>query len=72
MNLTPFTKPFLTRRVKQIARYATDAEAIQRDVLRHLVSEASGTEWGIKHKYSDIKQYEQFARIVDFQDYETL
>ena len=72
MNLTPFTKPFLTRRVKQIARYATDAEAIQRDVLRHLVSEASGTEWGIKHKYSDIKQYEQFARIVDIQDYETL
>ncbi len=72
MNLTPFIKPFLIRRAKQIARYATDAEAIQRNVLKHLIDEASGTEWGIKHNYSDIRQYEQFTGLVGVQDYETL
>ena len=42
------------------------------NVLRRLVSEASGTEWGIKHNYSAIRQYEQFAAQVGVQDYETL
>ena len=46
MDLTPFVKPVFKSRVKKIARYATDAEDIQRSVLKHLVGKASGTEWG--------------------------
>ena len=72
MNLTPFVKPFLNSRVRTIEKYATEAEAIQRRVLQRLICEASGTEWGIKHKYSDIRQYEQFASLVGVQDYESL
>ena len=72
MNLTPLARPVFLNRVKKIAKYDTQAEAIQRDVLKRLINTASGTEWGIKHKYSDIKQYEQFAKAVDVQDYETL
>ena len=72
MNLTPFVKPVFKSRVKKLARYATDAENIQRSVLKHLVGKASGTEWGIKHNYSDICNYEQFARSVAVQDYESL
>ena len=72
MNLTPFARPFLNARVKKIAKYATDAETIQRNVLRRLVDEASGTEWGIKHNYSTIRRYEQFVAQVGVQDYETL
>ena len=72
INLTPFAKPVFNNRVKKIAKYATETEAIQRNVLKHLISEASNTEWGIKHNYSDIKQYEQFAKLVGVQDYETL
>ena len=72
MNLTPFAKPVFNSRVKKIEKYATDTESIQRNVLKHLISEASGTEWGIKHGYSSIKQYEEFAKSVGVQDYETL
>lgn len=72
MNLTPFIKPVTNSRIKQIDKYATAAEELQRDVLRRLVNEAVGTEWGIRHRYSDIRQYEQFAKLVGIQDYESL
>lgn len=72
MNLTPFMKPVFNHRVKKIARYATDAESIQRSVLQRLVNSAAGTEWGIRHGYAGIKNYEAFAKSVGVQDYETL
>lgn len=72
MNLTPLLKPVFKSRVKKIARYATEAEAIQRSVLKRLVEGAEKTEWGIKHNYSAIAGYEQFAKNVGVQDYETL
>lgn len=72
MNLTPFIMPVTNSRIKQIDKYATAAEELQRDVLRHLVNEAAGTEWGIRHRYSDIRQYEQYAKLVGIQDYESL
>ena len=72
MNFTPIAKPIFKHRVKQISKYATNAEQIQRDVLKRLVGTASSTEWGIKHSYSDIASYEQFAKSVAVQDYESL
>lgn len=72
MNLTPFAKPVFNHRNKKIAKYATDAEKLQRAVLQRLVSTAAGTEWGIKHGYADVKNYEMFAKSVGVQDYETL
>lgn len=72
MNFTPIAKPVLKSRVKQISKYAVNAEQIQRDVLKRLVSTASATEWGIKHSYSDIANYEQFVKSVSVQDYESL
>jgi hypothetical protein len=45
---------------------------MQRGVLKHLVSEASATEWGIRYNYSSIRNYEQFVAAVGVQDYETL
>ena len=70
INLTPFIRPVTNCRVRQIERYATAAEAMQRGVLKHLVSEASATEWGIRYNYSSIRNYEQFAAAVGVQDYE--
>ena len=72
MNLTPLARPFFNGRLKAIAKYATAAEAMQRNVLKHLISEASTTRWGIRHDYSAIHCYEQFAATVGIQDYETL
>ena len=72
MNLTPLAKPITRGRVKSIAGYATATEAIQRDVLKRLLSRASDTEWGARHRYPSIKTYEDFASSVSVQDYETL
>lgn len=72
MNLTPLMKPVFNHRVKKIAKYATEAENIQRSVLKRLLGCAAGTEWGIRHNYSSIGSYEQFAKAVGVQDYETL
>ena len=72
MNLTPLMKPVFKRRVNKISKYATNAEDIQRSVLKRLVSAATSTEWGIKHGYSTIASYEQFAKQVAVQDYESL
>lgn len=72
MNFTPLAKQVSKHRVKQISRFAVDAEQIQRDVLKRLVCTASATEWGIKHSYSNIASYEQFVKNVAVQDYESL
>ena len=72
MNLTPFVKPVFNSRVRKIAEYAGRTEEIQRTVLKRLIAAAEGTEWGIKHGYSGIRNYEQFAKSVGMQDYESL
>ena len=72
MNLTPVAREVLKYRVRQLAKYATEAERIQRDVLKRLIKTASATEWGIKHSSSGISGYEQFAQSVALQDYESL
>ena len=72
MNLTPLIKPITKSRIKHIEKYASEAETIQRDVLKRLLAQSAGTEWGLKHNYSSIRQYEQFAKSVGVHDYETL
>lgn len=72
MNFTPIAKPYLSCRVKQISKYAYSTEQIQREVLKRLIDTASATEWGIRHSYSAIANYEQFAESVAVQDYESL
>ena len=72
MNFTPIAKPYLSCRVKQISKYAYSTERIQREVLKRLIGTASATEWGIRHSYSAIANYEQFAESVAVQDYESL
>lgn len=72
MNFTPVAKPIFKYRAKQLSKYVNNAEQIQRGVLKRLVNAASATEWGCKHSYSDISNYEQFAKSVAVQDYETL
>ncbi len=72
MNFTPIARQVFKHRVKQLAKYATEAERLQRDVLGRLVALASATEWGIRHSYSEIHNYEQFAKNVAVQDYESL
>ena len=72
MNETSLLNNIFKLRAKKIDKYATEAEAIQMRVLTELVQKAAGTEWGKEHSYSTIRNYEDFARNVPVQDYESL
>ena len=72
MNETSLLNNIFKLRAKKIDRFATEAEAIQHRVLMDLVQKAADTEWGSKHKYADIRGYEDFASNVAVQDYESL
>ena len=74
MNITTkfLNKLYFSRRQKAISHYATQAEALQRKVLSHLVSCAKNTEWGRLHHFADIHSYEDFAQSMEINTYEEL
>ena len=72
MNETKLIGTFFKPRQKAIAKYATQAEAIQDKVLRQLLHRAEGTEWGLKHDYRSIKGYQDFQARVPVQTYEEI
>lgn len=65
-------RPFFLHRLKAIARYATDAEEIQRKVLTRLLREAAQTAYGRDHGFGEIRSYEEFSRTVPVNTYEEL
>ena len=72
MSITTLLKPYFSKRVRAIGRYATDAEAIQRSVLASLLKRAADTEWGSKYGYAGMKDYDSFAAAVPVNTYEEL
>lgn len=72
MSLTQLIRPFFAPRLRQLDRYANEAERLQRDVLSRLVRLASDTEWGRNHHYQNIRSYADFARLVPLNTYEEL
>lgn len=72
MSLTSVIRPFLTRRLRTLDLYATEAEAIQTEVLRRLVAQGRKTQWGQEHGYDDIRSYTDFAARTPVNTYEDL
>lgn len=72
MSLTKIIRPFFKGRAKEIEKFTDHAEEIQRSVLKRLVTEAAGTEWGKAHAYSEMKGYDSFSRRVPISTYEDL
>lgn len=72
MSLTQLVRGAFTSRQKEIERYDTEAEELQLDALRYLVSTAEQTEYGRNHSFSAVKTYEQFAENVPVNTYEEL
>ena len=55
MNETKLIGTFFKPRQKALAKYASQAEAIQNKVLQQLVTKAENTEWGLQHDYRTLK-----------------
>ena len=61
---------YFAPRMRAIERYATEAEALQMQVMKRLTGMAQHTEWGKLHYYASIKSYEDFSRELPIQTYE--
>ena len=72
MSLTTIAGKIFLPRQKKLERHNTEAEAMQREVLRHLVGRAKDTEYGRQHTFGSIGDYETFARQVPVNTYEEL
>ena len=72
MSLTNIIRPIFTPRRHKLDFYVTEAEALQRKVLKRLLDKASQTEWGRTHGYRKDLSYEDFARQTPLNTYEEL
>ncbi len=72
MNLTNIIRPVFSSRLRELDCYATQAQQLQLDVLRKLLSKASDTQWGRQHCYRSGLSYDAFTRQTPVNTYEDL
>ena len=72
MNLTSIASKFFLPRQRELERHFNEAEALQQNVLAHLLERAKDTEYGRKHLFSITKTYDDFARNNPVNTYEEL
>ncbi len=72
MSLTGIAGKIFVPRQKELERHLNGGEAMQREVLMHLMSRAKDTEYGRQHDFGGINSYEQFAKNVPVNTYEEL
>ena len=72
MSLTSIIGKFFVPRQHELERHLGGGEALQRQVLAHLVAEAKDTEYGRNHLFSATRGYDDFARNVPVNTYEEL
>lgn len=62
----------IKKRVHQMELFMKYPIEVQNDVLMNLIEKAKDTEWGRKHNYASIKNYQDYIDRVPLQDYESL
>ena len=72
MNKTRLIRKLFVPRLRQLDRYVTDAEFLQRKVLISLLKQGKLTQWGEAHDYGKILSYEQFVNSSGVNTYEDL
>ncbi len=70
--ITSLARIIFKSRQKALDHYQNEAEALQMAALLKLTQRARNTEWGIKHGYHAIGNYEQFAASSPVNTYEEL
>ncbi|MDY2703291.1 MAG: GH3 auxin-responsive promoter family protein [Prevotella sp.] len=73
MSITSLAERLYFRsRNHELERHINEAEQLQADVLRRLLSLAADTEYGRRHLFSNISNYEDFAESVPVNTYDDL
>lgn len=62
----------IRKQYSRVEYFNTYPAETQFDLLKNLLHNASGTEWGNKYNYLDIKDYSTYRQKVPIQDYESL
>ena len=65
-------KFYFNTRLPSIDRFIAQPIESQNKVFSYLLRRASGTEFGRKHGFADIRNYEEFKAAIPLQDYESL
>lgn len=72
MNRTRIISKLFLPRLKELTKYDTQAEELQTKVLKKLITAAQHTEWGKKHNFSCIRNYESYRQSSPVNTYEEL
>ena len=72
MSITKLVRPIFERRYRQLERYATQPEQLQRGVLGKLLEKGRQTVWGRRHGFDAVSSYEQFAQACPVSSYDDL
>ncbi len=72
MSITSIAAKFFLPRQRALERHLNGGEELQRQVLRHLLGRAAGTEYGRTHAFTAISSYDDFVRQVPVNTYEEL
>ena len=65
-------KQFAKRIYKSVQKWANNPIQTQEHVFKHLISEASNTQFGKDHNFNTIKSHLDFVKQVPIRDYEAL
>lgn len=72
MGITKLARPWFERRVRAIARYNTECEALQRAVLEHILHKSSATQYAEKYGLKPDMSYEEWVKAMPVAGYEEL
>ena len=72
MSLTSIVGKLFIPRQKELEKHLTHAEEQQEKVLNYLVAKGRLTEYGHRHGFDAIKNYDDFTRLVPQNSYEEL
>ena len=72
MGITSIARNLFAARWRQLERYNSAPEDLQRQVLERLIRRGQNTEYGRSHHFDNIRSYDDFVRTVPLNDYEAL
>lgn len=72
INLTPFARLYLKRRIAAARSWAYDTENVQRTLLQGLVRSGRHCRWGSHHTLNGVRNYDEFVRQMPMTSYEDI
>ena len=72
MSITDIAGKLFVPRQKELRKYIHEAEHMQDEVMKHLVTRAENTEYGRNHLFGTINDYSDFAKNIPINTYEEL